>query len=131
MDWNTLAGVALGAFLTYVIQKLTKQDDRALDARLALTGTLSLLWGGTEFQVLKKHLHRLKVQLEEAKVKSTLIKELEESAWSCWRYSVAEAEQHFDPTIGYSVSMDLLEAYETLEARVHDALRTAWWQFWK
>lgn len=130
MDWNTLAGVVLGAALTYTIQRLIRRDDKATTARLALTGTLQLLWGDTDYQVLKTHLHRTKVQLEDAKVDDGLITEWEEAAWACWRYSTAEYEKHYDPKVGHVGSSELLDAYETLESTVHSELRRKWWKVW-
>ena len=130
MDWNTLAGVALGASLAYVIQRRIRRDDSALNARLALTETFSLLWGDTEYQVLKKHLHRVRVQLEDARLDKELIQELEAAAWNCWRDSIAEAEKHYDPAVGHVGSIELHDAYEDTESRVHDGLRPRW-KLWK
>ena len=104
MDWNTLAGVALGAGLTYTIQKLIRQDDKALNARLALTGTLGLLWEA-ESQVLRKQLHRVRVQLEQAGVDENLIESLEEAAWACWFESNEHAEAHHDPEVGHVITV--------------------------
>lgn len=130
MDWNTIAGVVVGASLAYVIQRLIRRDDSALNARLLLTGTLSLLWANTEYQALKKHLHRVRVQLEDAKVDNELVQELEDAAWKCWRFSTAEAEEHYDPAVGDLGSSELLDAYEDTESRVHEALRRRW-KLWK
>lgn len=126
MDWNTLAGVVIGAALTYVIQRVIRQDDRALNARLELTSTLNVLWADTGHQLLMTHLHRTKVHLEDAHVGQDLIREWEEAAVACWRDSRDNYET--DPVGEYWMSTELLDAYQALEAKIHDALRRRrWW----
>ena len=126
MDWLPLAGVALGAVLTYTIQKLSRREDRSLEARLALTGILSLLWADTEYQTLKRNLHRVGVQLEDAGVDEDLVEQLDEAAWACWRDSNKNAEEHYDPEVGHVISQGLLDEYEGLVDDLHYQLRHPW-----
>lgn len=122
MDWGTLAGVVLGASLTFVIQRLHRGEDKALQARLVLIETLALLWGA-DYQALKAHLHRLRAYLEDARVDAALIQRLEEKAWECWRDSQAQAADHFDPEVGHVITSELLAEYEALVDQVHADLR--------
>ena len=129
MNWNTLAGVALGVALTYTIEKLIRQDDKALNARLALTATSSLIWAGTPYLGLQKHLYQAGVELDDAKIGADLIKQWQDAAMACWIDSRETSET--DPNGEGWITKSLLDAYGEVEAGLHSELRKQWWQVWK
>jgi hypothetical protein len=125
---ETVVGVFVGSLLTYVVQWQGRREDKSLQARLVLTETFRHLFGDTEWSILQGQLHRLRIYLDDAGVAEETIDRLEERALACWRDSVAQAEDHFDPEMGHVVKMSLLDDYRDTEKVVHQALKRRWWR---
>lgn len=114
--------VVLGAVLGYGAQALGKRQDITLQARLILTETYRFLFGDTEWMALLGQLHKLRIYLELAKVPAQLTDQIEAKAKECWRESRKDAEEHFDPEIGFALSMTCAEQYRELERAVNESL---------